>query len=420
VNSSTDQELILGVAAQKGFTRTNGFVNGPMGRLYVSDGALDPREFPIGKDAFSGQIFNLNVQLTQNDDGDQVLFIAEQFNTAPATGRVIPGTNPNNINYVSVSRHWIVQQKPYPEFDDTYPTNSVNGNSRVELSSGTISLPYETTSENTVTTAPAGTFVVDYTVTEIPSVSIFKDPGNVANTAAEAQRGTGTLLNGAEWDELQNFPLGNTNVQLVSSSSSFNSLGDGTFALAWEFTALPVDLLRFNANLKEQQVVLDWTTINEKDAVYFEVQRSTDGINFTSIGTVTATGKDKPFESYEFVDSSPELGNNYYRLKQVDRTRKVHNSKVIQINVVSKVSFTAYPNPIKGGELLKVNVLGLNSESADVSIINMQGQSVFSKSVGLSANSALSIPVAETLSKGVYILKVATKEKTFQTQITIN
>ncbi len=420
VNSSTDQELILGVAAQKGYTRTNGFVNGPMGRLYISDGALDPREFPIGKDAFSGQIFNLNIQLTQNDDGDKALFIAEQFNTAPASGRVIPGTNPNNINYVSVSRHWIVQQKPYPQFDDAYPTNSVNSNSLVGLSSGTISLPYETTSENTVTTAPAGTFVVDYSITEIPSVSIFKDPGNAANTAAQAQRGTGTLLNGAEWNEVENFILGNTSVQLISANNTFNTLGDGTFALAWEFTALPVDLLKFDAALHEKQVVLEWTTINEKDAVYFEVQRSTDGINFTSIGTVNATGNNKPFESYEFVDSSPELGVNYYRLKQIDQNRKVHNSRIIQINVASKVSFTAYPNPIKGGSLLKVNILGVNAESAKVSIVNMQGQSVFNKSVGLSSNTALSIPIAETLAKGVYILKVTAKDKTFQTQVTIN
>lgn len=420
VNSSADKELILGVAAQKGYTRGTGFINGPMGRLYVSDGALDPREFPIGKDYFAGDaaIFNLNIDLTQNDDGDKVLFVAEQFNTAPATGRVIPTSNPNNLNYVSVTQHWVVQQKPYPQFDDTYPINSVTSG-RVELDKGTVSLPYMTDKENTITTAPSGTYVVDYTITEIPSVSIFKDPGNAANTAEQAQRGTGALLNGAEWTELENFALGNVNVQLVSSSNQFTSLGDGTFTLAWQFTALPVDLLRFNGNLKEEQVLLDWTTINEKDVAYFEVQRSTDGVHFTSIGNVTATGNNKPFASYEFIDHSPEIGVNYYRLKQIDNNKIVHDSRIIQVDVASKTRFTAYPNPVVSGGSVQVNILGVNDESASVALINMQGQSVFNQRLSLSSN-ALRVPVSETLAKGVYILKVSTKEKVFETHITIH
>ncbi|OJJ22517.1 hypothetical protein BKI52_07500 [marine bacterium AO1-C] len=415
VNSATDKEMILGVLAQTGFTRTSGFVNGPMGRIYTSDGALDPRVYPIGKDSYPGVNLDLNIQLTTNTAVAQsVLFVVEQFNTAPATGRILPTVNPNGLNYVSVSRHWIVQQKPYPEFDDAYP---LNGASRIELSRGTITLPFQTTVENTITTS--STFVSDYTVTEIPTVSVFQDPGNAANSAENEQRGLGALDNGAEWNELQNFTLGNTNVQQIATSAPnyFTHLGDGTFALAWLFTALPVDLLKFDATLINEKVVLDWTTINEIDAAYFEVQRSIDGINFTTIGRVPAKGLGT--NAYEYIDGAPALGMNYYRLKQVDINRLNHESRIVEVNVTSEAKFSAYPNPIVGGKELNISVLGVNNAQAEVTLLNLQGQSVLRRKLPLSSSAALRMQVPESLVKGVYLLKVTANDKTFQTTITI-
>lgn len=421
VNSATDKELILGVSAQKGYTRTNGFVNGPMGRLYISDGSKDPREFPIGKASYPGQPLHLNIDLSTNDvPGTKALFIAEQFNTAPATGRIIPATNPNNLNYVSVSRHWIVQMKPYPQFDDPYPQSA--GGNNVQLDAGTISLPFQTTSENTVTTTPGGTFVSDFTITEIPSVSIFKDPGNVANTADQAKRGTGTLLNGAEWTELENFPLGNTTVQLISSTDPggvFNSLGDGTFALAWQFTALPMSLLDFSATPVNRKVVIHWTTINEKNAAYFEVQRSKDGINFTTIGQVMATNKNGVLELYKFIDNTPASGMNYYRLKQVDSNRLVHESKMIQVNMITDVDIKVFPNPVNRGQTLNINILRANKESVEVTLFNLQGQTVLKRTMNLSSESLLDLVLPTSLAKGIYVLKAVIDDKIFQTQITI-
>lgn len=93
-------------------------------------------------------------------------------------------------------------------------------------------------------------------------------------------------------------------------------------ALAQPPSVLPVGLASFSALAEEHRTRLTWTTLTEQNNDRFEVQRSTEGWTFTTIGTVNGRGTTSNAQAYLFYDNSPAAGLNYYRLVQYDRDGK--------------------------------------------------------------------------------------------------
>ncbi|MEH0157246.1 hypothetical protein V6R21_24245 [Limibacter armeniacum] len=81
---------------------------------------------------------------------------------------------------------------------------------------------------------------------------------------------------------------------------------------------LPVELIFFSAKKQTNSILLIWATASEENNDYFEIQRSTDGVNFEIIGSVEGYGNSQARIDYEFTDFTVPNGNIYYRLKQVD------------------------------------------------------------------------------------------------------
>ncbi len=111
--------------------------------------------------------------------------------------------------------------------------------------------------------------------------------------------------------------------------------------------SVPVELVSFSGKVINEKVLLTWSTATETNNRGFEVQRSTDGKNFMTIGFVEGKGTSTIENSYSFTDS-PSGKKLYYRLKQVDFNGASNYSKVIEINNLSAYSYTLsqnYPNP---------------------------------------------------------------------------
>ena len=66
------------------------------------------------------------------------------------------------------------------------------------------------------------------------------------------------------------------------------------------------------------QNILSWATATETNNDHFEVERSSDAINFKTIKEIPGAMNSLETKKYVYVDSNPEPGINYYRLKQVD------------------------------------------------------------------------------------------------------
>ncbi|MFY7899723.1 MAG: hypothetical protein ACOVNY_06035 [Chitinophagaceae bacterium] len=98
-------------------------------------------------------------------------------------------------------------------------------------------------------------------------------------------------------------------------------------------TALPVNLLSFTGKVVNNNAVqLDWSTVNETNNKYFQILKSTNGVNYSPIATVNGNNNTQT-STYSYTDNKPSTGTNYYQLKQVDNDGKstTFNTVAVQI-----------------------------------------------------------------------------------------
>ena len=92
-------------------------------------------------------------------------------------------------------------------------------------------------------------------------------------------------------------------------------------------------LLEFTYGTEDQQVFLNWRTGEETNLSSFEVQRSNDGVDFFTVGSVAATGS---YSSYQFIDDELYKQSDrtfYYRLKMVDRDGHFNYSANLRVDI---------------------------------------------------------------------------------------
>lgn len=120
---------------------------------------------------------------------------------------------------------------------------------------------------------------------------------------------------------------------------------------------LPVEWVSFIGRTNGAINELFWTTGMELNSDYFNVQRSSDGRTFASIGRVDAAGNSSLTSNYAFTDRSPIPGVNYYRLAQVDFDGTTDFSEVVRLTneVATSASVAVAPNPFN--EQLTLNSL---------------------------------------------------------------
>ncbi len=184
----------------------------------------------------------------------------------------------------------------------------------------------------------------------------------------------------------------------------------------WTFTLgsggpLPITLLDFSAKAENKKVKLQWSTANEIDNSYFQVQRSADGINFTSIGSEPGRGNSTSTQYYFFMDLQPLYGVSYYRLKQVDKDGKFVYSKIVSVHLTkSGNKITVFPNPVKNNQYT-ISLTNDNNSPVEVQVYGTDGKLFFRKLYP----GTNSINIINQLNPGTYILKVITNNN-FETQ----
>ncbi|MBW8051423.1 MAG: T9SS type A sorting domain-containing protein [Cytophagales bacterium] len=167
---------------------------------------------------------------------------------------------------------------------------------------------------------------------------------------------------------------------------------------------LPIELLYFTGYAKGTYVVLEWITVSEENNDHFNIQRSKDGKNFETIGTIPGAGTSNDIRDYLHVDDKPNKGVNYYRLKQTDFDGQESFSEIIKVNVNTGVFEIGniYPVPAEGSV-----VITFNSNSEDVvnlTIFDITGkESMSDKYYAYVGFNSVSVNVSD-LAKGVYFL----------------
>jgi hypothetical protein len=169
---------------------------------------------------------------------------------------------------------------------------------------------------------------------------------------------------------------------------------------------LPVTLTDLTVAYNNQSVVLQWKTTQELNSSYFDIEHSTTGQNFVSVGKVTASGNSSTSKAYEYAHNNPAAGLHYYRLKVVDKDGHYVYSSIVTILVSANGNrLYVYPNPVKNILTILYNSL---PQPAELAIINSSG--IIVRKIFLDAVSSKKEINVQALPAGLYIIKLNDKD----------
>jgi hypothetical protein len=168
---------------------------------------------------------------------------------------------------------------------------------------------------------------------------------------------------------------------------------------------LPVTGLNLTANLNNSNVTLDWKTYTEMNSKQFVIERSTDGANFTAIGTKAAAGYSNSTLDYGFLDANMNVPVYYYRIRIEDIDGKVSYSNIAVVkNPGSVKGVHLYPNPAQSQSGLELdNLKGKYS----IMMFNQSGQQVYTKDIVVNNTVQYETLSRNSLPAGVYVVKVS-------------
>lgn len=205
---------------------------------------------------------------------------------------------------------------------------------------------------------------------------------------------------------------GTVQATLVANTGglSLTDLGSDKFPSQ---TTLPVKLSAFSVTKQGNNAILNWTTASEVNTSRFEIERSYDGVHFSSVGTKQANGNSTSDINYLYSDPiSISSGIIYYRIKTVDIDGQFSYSKVVALRINGKTisSLTVYPNPFTTD--LKVELNADKDASATLRLSNAAGQIVVSKNAQVLKGNNVIILSSElsTLNRGMYIVELITED----------
>jgi len=138
-------------------------------------------------------------------------------------------------------------------------------------------------------------------------------------------------------------------------------------------STLPVSLVNFSAKKNNSSININWTTDDESGMRNYEVQRSSDGRNFSNIQSVQSRNSLGRI-SYSATDSKPLNGIGYYRLKMVEDDGSATYSKIVTVQFATGNLITIYPTLWKKGTTL--NISNPNNEKLTAYFFNSAGQHI--------------------------------------------
>jgi hypothetical protein len=174
------------------------------------------------------------------------------------------------------------------------------------------------------------------------------------------------------------------------------------------FPALTVDLVSFNGRDANGYAALSWVTANEKGDTRFEIERSSNGVDFQTIGRQVNTNiNGNGYANYVFNDPDPIRGVYFYRLKMVGADGKSRYSNVVILSSKqSYFSINSVLNPF--GNQVQIELVLPEDGLVTATLIDLNGKKVAdAKKTGRAGLNKLNIDGLLYLPKGIYTLQIA-------------
>lgn len=190
----------------------------------------------------------------------------------------------------------------------------------------------------------------------------------------------------------------------ISPNRSFN----GTAHYIQE-NALSVEFIDFTAIKINESVLLEWGTESEINSDYFEIERSSNAVDWDRLLTTKAAGESTSIKQYQEVDPEPLDEISYYRLSQYDFDGTRTILKTVSLNnklETGPYEIRVFPNPVTE----RVRVFGNKSELENLKVLNSMGQDI-SGNLSILSHHGYSEVYFDQQQQGVFILKTKTNSQ---------
>ena len=170
---------------------------------------------------------------------------------------------------------------------------------------------------------------------------------------------------------------------------------------------LPVTFTSVKAYLHDKNIDIEWKVENEMNMKQYEVEKSTNGTQFTTLAVKAATANGGHSAIYVTADANPVEGYNYYRVKSVDINGKTAYTNVVKVLIGSiKQDIIIYPNPITDGKI-HLKLMNEPGGSYGIRLLNKIGQVIVSMKISHAEGSSTEIINWDyNLAHGMYQLEI--------------
>ncbi|GEM_PF-1396389 len=219
---------------------------------------------------------------------------------------------------------------------------------------------------------------------------------------------TGILTSGLDFMSVTT----STNTCSIVAENNNNTTWPGT-GIGYSFNSmgtLPVTLASFLGYKEGIRNQLQWTTTTETNNLGFEVQRSTDGINYSAIEFVVSkaiSGNSSSILNYSFADNNVTSTRNYYRLRQVDIDNRSKLSKILLLDNDRPLILTIeglFPNP--ASSIANVQISSPVKDKVTIFITDVAGKILQRKEINVDPGHTIVPLDISQLAKNIYLLKL--------------
>ena len=170
---------------------------------------------------------------------------------------------------------------------------------------------------------------------------------------------------------------------------------------------LPVTITSVKAAQQGANIAVEWKASNQYNMKQYEVEKSTDGVNYTKVNTQAALGTNGSDVTYNWLDVNPVMGNNFYRIRSIGISGDIKISQAVVVKIgMGNPDISIYPNPVVD-RTIAVKFTDMEKGLYQLRLVNTLGQVVLTKRVNHAGGSATeTMPLGYGIAKGTYQLQI--------------
>jgi len=210
--------------------------------------------------------------------------------------------------------------------------------------------------------------------------------------------------------------LSDTSIVLFTVNGNAGSSASNRFEVVFSSsTPVPVTFTQISADRQgnSNTVTVGWKVAEQNGISSYAVERSTDDINFTVIGTVPAKAGSSS-SSYSLIDGNAPDGISYYRVEGLGTGGSTEYTNVVEVPALggnSTPGISVNPNPVTGGHI-NIGLLNQPAGVYSIRLLDISGQIVYGTTLSHGGGSSTQgIDISSVLAAGVYKLEVVSPDK---------